>query len=60
MKKLHCFMVKYIFTKEKKTEIDMFDYARYRSLTKKADWRGICELNGVHFDSFSPKNMLES
>jgi len=53
-------MVKYIFTKEKKTEIDMFDYARYRSLTKKADWRGICELNGVHFDSFSPKNMLES
>ena len=30
----------------------MFDYAQYKSLTEKADWRGICEINGVHFDSF--------
>lgn len=44
-------MVKCIFTKEK-TEMGMFDYAQYKSLTEKADWRGICEINGVHFDSF--------
>ena len=30
----------------------MFDYAQYKSLTEKVDWRGICEINGVHFDSF--------
>ena len=38
----------------------MFDYARYRSLTEKADWRGICELNGVHFDSFGTNKEFEA
>lgn len=52
MKMLISVCVKYIFTERKRTETDMFDYARYRLLTEKADWRGICELNGVRFDSF--------
>lgn len=38
----------------------MFDYARYRSLTEKADWRGICELNGISFDSFGTNKEFEA
>ena len=29
----------------------MFDFNHYSALTNRADWRGICELNGVSFDS---------
>lgn len=38
----------------------MFDYNRYRALTKKADWRGICDLNGQNFDSFGTRKELEA
>ena len=41
-------------------ELCMFDYNRYRSLTEKADWRGICELNGVRFDSFGTNKEFEA
>lgn len=51
-KMLLSFNVKYIFTKEIGLEYNMFDYNQYKSLTERADWRGICELNGIHFDSF--------
>ena len=38
----------------------MFDYNRYKILTERADWRGICEQNGVSFDSFGTNKEFEA
>lgn len=38
----------------------MENYNKYKVATEKADWRGICELNGVHFDSFGTNKEFEA
>ena len=38
----------------------MFDYNRYKILTERADWRGVCEQNGVSFDSFGTNKEFEA
>ena len=38
----------------------MENYNRYKIATEKADWRAICELNGVHFDSFGTNKEFEA
>lgn len=37
----------------------MKNYNRYKIMTKNADWRGICEMNNVNFDSFGTKKELK-
>lgn len=36
----------------------MENLSRYKLCTEKADWRGICEINGVNFDSFGTNKEL--
>lgn len=36
----------------------MENYNRYKIATEKADWRAICEINGVDFDSFGVRKEL--
>ena len=33
-------------------EVNMENYNRYKIATEKADWRAICEINGVNYDRF--------
>ena len=37
----------------------MENYNRYKIATEKADWRGICEINGVNYDTFGVRKELE-
>ena len=36
------------------------DYNRYKIKTENADWQGICEMNGISFDSFGTRKELEA
>lgn len=36
----------------------MENLTRYKLCTEKADWRGICEINGINFDSFGTNKEL--
>ena len=36
----------------------MENEAKYRQMTAAADWKGLCELNGVSLDSFGTKKEL--
>lgn len=38
----------------------MKNYNHYKALTKNADWRGLCEMNNVNFDSFGTKKELKA
>lgn len=38
----------------------MENISQYKICTEKADWRGICEINGVNFDSFGTNKELAS
>lgn len=38
----------------------MQDYNRYKIKTENADWQGICEMNGIRFDSFGTRKELEA
>lgn len=38
----------------------MQDYNRYKIKTENADWQGICEMNGISFDSFGTRKELEA
>lgn len=37
----------------------MENYNRYKIATEKADWRGICEINGVNYDTFGVRKELD-
>lgn len=36
----------------------MDNFTRYKICTEKTDWRGICEINGINFDSFGTDKEL--
>ena len=38
----------------------MDNYEKYAEYTKAQDWKSICELNEVNFDSFGHKKRAES
>lgn len=58
---LECPVCGIVFKKYKKlSDPPIFpNYENYRQSTKKKDWKRICEINGVTFDSFGTKKELK-